>query len=31
MSAAMDDVDHGMKRDALRARVYELTSRFGVP
>jgi glycine hydroxymethyltransferase len=31
MSAAMDDVASGMQREALRARVYELTSRFGVP
>jgi glycine hydroxymethyltransferase len=31
MGAAMDDIDRGVKRDALRARVYELTSQFGVP
>jgi len=31
MSAAMDDVASGTQREALRARVYELTSRFGVP
>ncbi len=31
MTAAMDDVGRGEQRDALRARVYELTGRFGVP
>jgi glycine hydroxymethyltransferase len=31
MGAAMDDIDRGVQRDALRARVYELTSQFGVP
>jgi glycine hydroxymethyltransferase len=31
MSAGMDDVASGTQREALRARVYELTSRFGVP
>jgi glycine hydroxymethyltransferase len=31
MSAAMDDIDRGKLREALRARVYELTGRFGVP
>jgi glycine hydroxymethyltransferase len=31
MSAAMDDIDRGARRDDLRARVHELTGRFGVP
>jgi glycine hydroxymethyltransferase len=31
MGAAMDDIESGAQRDALRARVYELTGRFGVP
>jgi glycine hydroxymethyltransferase len=31
MGAAMDDIESGARRDALRARVYELTGRFGVP
>ena len=31
MGAAMDDIESGSQREALRARVYELTGRFGVP
>jgi len=31
MGAAMDDIESGAQRDALRARVYELTEHFGVP
>ena len=31
MGAAMDDIESGAQRDVLRARVYELTERFGVP
>ena len=31
MSAAMDDVGSGTQRETLRARVFELTGRFGVP
>jgi glycine hydroxymethyltransferase len=31
MGAAVDDIESGARRDALRARVYELTGRFGVP
>ncbi len=31
MGAAMDDIERGQQREALRARVYELTGRFGVP
>jgi glycine hydroxymethyltransferase len=31
MGAAMDDIESGAQRDALRARVYELTGHFGVP
>ena len=31
MTAAMDDIGHDQQRERLRARVYELTGRFGVP
>ncbi len=31
MGAAVDDIEAGARRDELRARVYELTGRFGVP
>jgi glycine hydroxymethyltransferase len=31
MSEAIEDVDRGQRREELRARVYELTGRFGVP
>ncbi len=31
MSEAIEDVDRGAQREALRARVFELTGRFGVP
>ena len=31
MGTAMGDIDSGARRDELRARVYELTGRFGVP
>ena len=31
MSQAIEDVDRGNRREDLRARVYELTGRFGVP
>jgi len=31
MRAGMDDIGHDQQRERLRARVYELTGRFGVP
>jgi glycine hydroxymethyltransferase len=31
IGAAVDDIEAGARRDQLRARVYELTGRFGVP
>ncbi|MDQ6767073.1 MAG: serine hydroxymethyltransferase [Candidatus Eremiobacteraeota bacterium] len=31
MGSAMDDIDRAARRDSLRARVYDLTGRFGVP
>lgn len=31
MCDAMDDIGKGLRSDSLRARVYELTARFGVP
>jgi glycine hydroxymethyltransferase len=31
IGGAMDDIERGARREQLRARVYELTGRFGVP